>query len=66
MNTEDNILQSAMSLITHGGNAKSCAMEAIYASKNKDYKLADEKLSEANESLLHAHKSQTLLLTKEA
>lgn len=55
-----------MGLIMHGGNAKSNAMEAIQAAKNGAFELAEEKISEAEQSIVEAHYSQTGLLTEEA
>ncbi|HDL2023969.1 TPA: PTS lactose/cellobiose transporter subunit IIA, partial [Enterococcus faecium] len=49
-----------------GGNAKSDAMEAIAAAKKGDFTLADEKIKDAEESLVQAHHSQTEMLTQEA
>lgn len=59
-------LQTIMSLIMYGGEAKSCAMEAISAAKLGKFDLADDKLKEAQESLNLAHHSQTDMLTQEA
>lgn len=55
-----------MGLIMHSGNAKSNAMEAIQAAKNGAFELAEEKISEAEQSIVEAHHSQTGLLTEEA
>lgn len=60
------LLDTIMGLIMHGGDAKSSAMEAIYAAKSNEFDGAEEKLNNANEALEKAHKSQTNLLTKEA
>lgn len=59
-------LEAAMGLIVNGGNAKSFAFEAIHAAKEGDFAKADEKLKEADNSLLLAHNSQTKMLTEEA
>ena len=59
-------IETAMQLIMHGGNAKSCAMEAIYAAKEGNFEEADKKLQEAEEALLEAHKVQTSMLIAEA
>ena len=59
-------LEAIMGLIMNAGNAKSDAMEAIEAAKDGDFKLAEEKLVSADQSLTLAHQSQTGLLTKEA
>ena len=60
------LLETIMGLIMYGGDAKSSAMEAIYAAKSGDFDGADEKLNDAEESLSKAQQSQTNLLTKEA
>ncbi|MGX7715768.1 PTS lactose/cellobiose transporter subunit IIA [Enterococcus faecalis] len=58
-------LEAIMGLIMYGGNAKSDAMEAI-AAANRGFELADKKIADAEESLVHAHHSQTGMLTEEA
>lgn len=63
---EQQNLEAIMGLIMFGGNAKSDAMEAIAAAKKGDFELADQKISDAEESLVQAHHSQTGLLTQEA
>jgi len=59
-------LEAVMGLIMYGGNAKSDAMEAIAAAKAGDFDLADQKIVDAEESLVQAHNSQTGMLTQEA
>lgn len=59
-------LEAVMGLIMYGGNAKSDAMEAIAAAKSGDFELADQKIKDAEESLVQAHHSQTNMLTEEA
>jgi len=59
-------LETIMGLIMHGGDAKSSAMEAIYAAKSGNFDEAEEKLEAADDALTKAHESQTTLLTKEA
>ncbi|HGF7891267.1 PTS lactose/cellobiose transporter subunit IIA [Enterococcus sp. E5-24] len=59
-------LEAIMGLIMFGGNAKSDAMKAIAAAKKGDFTLADEKIKDAEESLVQAHHSQTEMLTQEA
>jgi len=63
---EEEFLQAIMGLIMNAGNAKSDAMEAIYAAKNGDFEVADQKIADAEASLVKAHHSQTSLLTQEA
>lgn len=55
-----------MNLIINAGDAKSSAMEAIYAAKKNDFDAAKDKLKEANTKINQAHNSQTNLLTAEA
>ena len=59
-------LEAIMGLIMFGRNAKSDAMEAIDETKKGDFTLADEKIKDAEESLVQAHHSQTEMLTQEA
>ncbi|MGX7030491.1 PTS lactose/cellobiose transporter subunit IIA [Vagococcus zengguangii] len=59
-------LEAVMGLIVNSGNAKSDAMEAIYAAKEGKFEEADEKIKAAEAALVEAHHSQTGLLTKEA
>ncbi len=63
---KEETLQTIMGLIMNGGDAKSNAMEAIYAAKEGNFENADAKLKEADEALTRAHNSQTSMLTKEA
>ena len=48
-------LEIIMGLIINGGNAKSDAMEAIHAARKGDFKLANQKLQVADESLINDH-----------
>lgn len=59
-------LESIMGLIINGGEAKSCAMEAIAAAKVADFEGADQKMAAAQAALIEAHHAQTSLLTQEA
>lgn len=59
-------LEAIMGLIMYGGNAKSDAMEAIQAAKEGQFVLAQEKLKDAEASLVEAHHAQTNMLTEEA
>ena len=66
MDGQEQLLETIMGLIMHGGDAKSSSMEAIDAAKEGDFEKAEEKISDAKEALEKAHKSQTTLLTREA
>src|SRR5690625_8009729 len=63
---QEQLLETIMGLIMYGGDAKSSAMEAIYAAKSGQFDEAEEKLEAADEALGSAHKSHTNLLTQEA
>lgn len=63
---QGDLMETIMGLIMHGGDAKSSAMEAIYAAKSGNFDEADEKIEAADTALSNAHKSQTSLLTEEA
>lgn len=66
MDGQEQLLETIMGLIMHGGDAKSSSMEAIYAAKKGDFETADQKIADAETALGNAHKSQTTLLTQEA
>lgn len=59
-------LEIVMQLIMYGGDAKGKAIEAIQAAKAFRFEEAEKLVTEANESLNTAHKSQTSLLSQEA
>ncbi|MBP2098382.1 PTS lactose/cellobiose transporter subunit IIA [Enterococcus rivorum] len=63
---EQQNLEAIMGLIMYGGNAKSDAMEAIAAAKAGNFELADQKIADAEASLVEAHHAQTGMLTQEA
>ncbi|MDF2558101.1 MAG: lactose/cellobiose transporter subunit [Bacillales bacterium] len=52
-------------LILHGGNGRSSAMEAIYAAKKGNFEEAHAKIQEAKDSLNEAHHIQTELIKDE-
>lgn len=56
----------SFSIILHAGNARSCAMEAISLAKGYEFTAAREKLEEAENEFVEAHKLQTKLLQAEA
>lgn len=59
-------LEAVMGLIMNGGDSKGRALEAIEAAKAGNFELATNKLKEANDAQILAHKSQTNLLAQEA
>jgi cellobiose PTS system EIIA component len=52
-------------LILHGGNGRSAAMEAIHAAKEQNMELAHAKLQEASDCINEAHQIQTSLIQSE-
>ncbi|MBE7147251.1 MULTISPECIES: PTS lactose/cellobiose transporter subunit IIA [Bacillus] len=62
----DTIETKAFHLILHGGNARSCSMEAIDCAKRGEFQEAEAKLQEALNELQEAHRLQTELIQKEA
>lgn len=65
-NNENENELMALEVILHAGNAKSLAMTALYESREGNMDLVQEKMNEANEEMLIAHKSQTNMLFAEA
>lgn len=60
----DTIETKAFHLILHGGNARSCSMEAIDCAKRGEFQEAEAKLQEALNELQEAHRLQTELIQK--
>lgn len=60
-----NMEETVFQIILHGGNGKSCAMEAITAAKEGNFELAKQKIEEAGEALNEAHHIQTSLIQNE-
>lgn len=54
-----------MALITHGGNARSAAIQAIREARNGNYNQADILLAQASEEMNAAHQAQTQLIFDE-
>ena len=53
-------------LITHAGDARSTAIQAIRAARKGDFAEADSLMEQCNESLAGTHESQTKLIFAEA
>ncbi|MCM3765968.1 PTS lactose/cellobiose transporter subunit IIA [Neobacillus niacini] len=64
--TKEELYGLSFQLILHSGNARSLAMEAIYAAKDKNFDEANEKLNESEKELNEAHQFQTQLIQAEA
>ncbi|WP_459501858.1 PTS lactose/cellobiose transporter subunit IIA [Bacillus sp. C1] len=62
----DTVETKAFHLILHGGNARSCAMEAIDYAKRGKFEEAEAKLQSALQELHEAHRLQTDLIQREA
>ncbi|MGG7619349.1 PTS lactose/cellobiose transporter subunit IIA [Bacillus coreaensis] len=57
--------ETIFQIILHGGNGKSCSMEAIAAAKRGEFTEARAKLQEAADALNEAHHVQTSLIQSE-
>ncbi|QIK70299.1 PTS lactose/cellobiose transporter subunit IIA [Erysipelothrix sp. HDW6C] len=62
----DELLQSIMALIMHGGNAKGLAIQAIKYARNDDFIEAEKSMNACDKELNIAHKAQTEFLVAEA
>ncbi len=56
----------SFSIITNAGSAKSSAMEALFAVKEKNYDLAEEKMAIANKEIAIASHAHMDVIVKEA
>ncbi|MBO0961351.1 PTS lactose/cellobiose transporter subunit IIA [Neobacillus sp. MM2021_6] len=56
----------AFQIISHVGTAKSLVMEALYAAKEGDFVLAEEKIEESKKYFVEGHKVHASLIQKEA
>ncbi|SFJ88122.1 PTS lactose/cellobiose transporter subunit IIA [Thermoflavimicrobium dichotomicum] len=65
MSNSLNLENEIFLIISHGGNAKSLAYEALDAAENNDFSKADELLKQADEELGKAHQTQTKLIQAE-
>ncbi|MBL5766404.1 PTS cellobiose transporter subunit IIA [Heyndrickxia sporothermodurans] len=59
---QEQIQSVAFEIILHSGSSRTMIHEAFKMMKNNEFKDAADKLEEANNELLLAHKSQTALL----
>ncbi len=62
MFVDENIV---MELLIQPGQARSCAMEAMEASRQKKWAEAEQLMKESDEACRQAHKIQTLLISKD-
>ena len=63
--TKEDLSELTFQFILHSGNARSCAMEAIALQKQGKSSDAQEKLKEAEDEFVAAHKIQTGLIQQE-
>lgn len=69
MSTEINEMDQdmiAFKIISNVGMAKSLTLEALYAAKDENYALAEEKISESRQHFKAGHKIHSKLIQKEA
>ncbi|MFF3024794.1 PTS lactose/cellobiose transporter subunit IIA [Gottfriedia sp. NPDC057948] len=57
--------QEIFEIISHGGNARSLAYEALEAAETNDFETADRLIEESHQEIGHAHKTQTTLIQAE-
>lgn len=60
------MIQAAMNVILHAGDARIKAEEAIEAAKKKEFDKADALLIEAHDQIVEAHATQTEIIQSEA
>ena len=65
MDKEKELVQVAMQIILHAGDARNYATEALKAAKQFDFETADEKMKQANDCIILAHKAQTTTVQSE-
>ncbi|MCE7792750.1 PTS cellobiose transporter subunit IIA [Salipaludibacillus sp. CUR1] len=61
---QEKIQSVAFEIILHSGSARTIIHEAFNMMKNNEFKNAENKLEEANDEIVLAHKAQTELLQK--
>lgn len=68
MVTEDKneYYEVSFQIISNVGMAKSLAMEALYAAKEGNFEIAEEKLVESKQFYVEGHKSHASLIQREA
>lgn len=63
---KDEIVQVAMAMILHAGDARTALMEGYDLLENDQFEAADAKMTEAQDLLNQAHGYQTKIVQKEA
>lgn len=59
------LVQVAMQIILHAGDARNYVTEALKAAKQFNFEIADEKMKQANDCISLAHKAQTTTVQSE-
>lgn len=59
---KETLVESAMNMILHAGNARSNILNAIESAKKNDFKNANLLMENANKELVLAHKQQTTII----
>lgn len=59
MDEQNKLIQVAMQIILHAGDARNHVTEAIKAAKKFDFEKADQLMAEADQCITRAHKAQT-------
>lgn len=62
---KDEIAEKAMQIILSAGEARAASTQALKAVAEADFELANEKLKEANQKIINAHKVQTDVIQAE-
>ena len=63
---QEELLQVAMQIIMHAGDARLRINEALKAAKVFDFEQADSKMKEAVDEITEAHRAQTKVIQREA
>ncbi|GCF93106.1 PTS lactose transporter subunit IIA [Enterococcus florum] len=61
----EQLVQDAMQIILHAGDARKYCMEALKAIESDDFETAEEKMYLANKEIVQAHHIQTDVITAE-
>ncbi len=65
MSEENILIQVAMQIILHAGNARLHAADALASAKKNDFENAEELMKKAEEEIVLAHKAQTEVIQNE-
>ncbi|WP_430308120.1 PTS lactose/cellobiose transporter subunit IIA [Robertmurraya massiliosenegalensis] len=63
---DESLEMIAFQMISNVGSAKSIVMEALYAAKEGDFELAEEKIAESQKYFVEGHKIHATLIQREA